>query len=269
MIARRDLLLWTVSGVSLSVHGRERGRGRPAQPQLRQRRPRLRLRAWSSTARANLAKAAFKAAIGRSSRAVREPQLRAICRDPARSPRPSIWAHDNVGFAIEPLHRGFIFSAPVRLHSGRRRHVRPAQLTAARIRFRQLAAPPPNHAGSAFRASACCRRRRTRRLVEVAIFQGASFLRAIARGQNLGATPAALSIRTARPQGRRVPVHSRGLDRAALARQRRARGSRADRFGKHDRRLPLHLAAGRRDHHRHRMHPVRPRGRSIISASAA
>src|ERR1700744_3155359 len=31
-------------------------------------------------------------------------------------PEAVIWAGDNVGFAIEPLHRGFIFSAPMQIY---------------------------------------------------------------------------------------------------------------------------------------------------------
>ena len=30
-----------------------------------------------------------------------------------QKPGSAIWAGDNVGFALEPLHRGFIFSAPM------------------------------------------------------------------------------------------------------------------------------------------------------------
>ena len=32
------------------------------------------------------------------------------------TPSAAIWADDNIGFALEPLHRGFIFSTPMQIN---------------------------------------------------------------------------------------------------------------------------------------------------------
>ena len=53
---------------------------------------------------------------------------------------------------------------------------------------------------------------------EVAIFQGATFFRCSARGQNFGVTARGLASEGRRPQGRGVPALPRLLDREARRR---------------------------------------------------
>ena len=132
-------------------------------------------------------------------------------------PEAAIWAHDNVGFAIEPLSRGFIFSAPVAVNLIEDNTVRPLQLAASAFDFGKIQAPPPiTPIGlSGFRVLATSSNAMP---IEVAIFQGASFVRAVAKGQNLGVVSRALSIRTADPKGEEFPfIREVWIERPSLA----------------------------------------------------
>ena len=100
-------------------------------------------------------------------------------------PGGMIWAGENRGFAIEPLHRGFVFTNPVSLFTSSRTGRSAASATTAASSI-TAAARRRLSATSAFSGF-----RRLHlgngRPYEVAIFQGATFFRALARGQNFGA----------------------------------------------------------------------------------
>jgi len=119
-------------------------------------------------------------------------------------PGTAIWANGNSGFAVEPLPRGFIFSTPVELNlvedGQSRRVIFDATLfDAGELKF-------PSNLGelgfSGFRVLA----HREEDAHEVAIFQGASFFRAVAPGQTLGTMARAISIKTADPRGEEFPA---------------------------------------------------------------
>lgn len=119
-------------------------------------------------------------------------------------PSTVAWVNDNVGFAIEPLHRGFVFSAPVQIflvENGvtRRLAYRPGDFDFGSV---QPPANVPDIGFSGFRILA----RRDNQFAEVGIFQGASFFRARAPGQSLGVQARGLSVRTADPRGEEFPV---------------------------------------------------------------
>ncbi len=120
-------------------------------------------------------------------------------------PEARIWSTESIGFAIEPLHRGFVYANPVELN-----------LVAAGQSFRLIydtklydlgtlhpAAKTGDIGFSGFRA-----------LVpqvgggmhEIASFQGANFFRALAPGQVPGLVSRALAVRLADPKGEDVPV---------------------------------------------------------------
>ncbi len=120
-------------------------------------------------------------------------------------PRPgsAIWAGEGRGFVVEPLHRGFVFGAPVTLHLVEDGLVRRIGYSPQRFTFPRQ--PPPPTLGdigfSGFRV-----------LVpnggaprEVAIFQGATFFRSLANGQNLGVMARALALKIAEPNGEEFP----------------------------------------------------------------
>jgi glucans biosynthesis protein len=110
----------------------------------------------------------------------------------------AVWAADNVGFALEPLHRGHIFSPLMQIYLVENGAARRLAYDPQAFEFGRLQVPPdlPDLGFSGFRV---LQPRDSGGLSEAAIFQGASFFRAMGRGQNLGVMARALSIRTADP----------------------------------------------------------------------
>ena len=132
-------------------------------------------------------------------------------------PDAIIWAKEKLGFAIEPLPRGFIFTTPVALNVIEDGVVKPVDLTAASMDFGKLTPPAPNTpiSLSGFRV---LQTHENDAPIEVAIFQGATFMRAVAKGQRLGVVSRALSIRTADPKGEDFPlIRTIWIERPSLA----------------------------------------------------
>ncbi len=135
-----------------------------------------------------------------------------------QKPGSAIWANENLGFALEPLHRGFIFSAPMAINLVENGHARRLGYDPARFDFGGLQVPAAvaDIGYSGFRILQP--QSQGDGLHDVAIFQGASFFRAIARGQNFGVTARALSIRTADPKGEEFPlIREVWIERPSLA----------------------------------------------------
>ena len=132
-------------------------------------------------------------------------------------PGAAVWASENAGYAIEPLHRGFVFTSPVSLHvvengAARRLAYNPADFT-----FGQLKAPTDGK-DLGFSGFRVLRLQEGKPPVEVAIFQGASFFRSLASGQSYGVTARGLSIRTADPKGEEFPLfRAVWIEKPALA----------------------------------------------------
>ncbi len=120
-------------------------------------------------------------------------------------PHTAVWASEAAGFAVEPLHRGFLFAAPMVINLVENGTVQRLGYDPARFEFGALPVPAaiPDLGYSGFRI---LQPTGTGETSEVAIFQGASFFRAIARGQTFGVTARALSIRTADPRGEEFPL---------------------------------------------------------------
>jgi periplasmic glucans biosynthesis protein len=120
-------------------------------------------------------------------------------------PNSALWSGDNAGFAVEPLHRGFIFSTPMEINvvdNGMAQRVRydPAAFDFGKLR------PPANLPDIGFSGFRVLQAIEGQGFQEVAIYQGASFFRAKARGQNLGVMARGLSIHTGEPQGEEFPL---------------------------------------------------------------
>jgi glucans biosynthesis protein len=120
-------------------------------------------------------------------------------------PGSALWAGENKGFSIEPLHRGNIFTAAVDIfiiEDGAA-----GKLAYDQNRFDygaiKLTEKLPDLGYSGFRVLHAAPGGGE---AELAIFQGASFYRAVAAGQNLGVTARGLSIRTADPRGEEFPA---------------------------------------------------------------
>lgn len=134
----------------------------------------------------------------------------------AERPGTAIWGSDNIGFAIEPLHRGFIFSGPMEISLVADGNARRVLYDPALFDFGKLEVPANTGdiGFSGFRVLA----QGPAGFSDVAIFQGASFFRAIARGQTLGTVARALSIKTADPRGEEFPAFRKvWIERPALA----------------------------------------------------
>lgn len=131
-------------------------------------------------------------------------------------PGTAIWGADKIGFAIEPLHRGFIFLSPMELNLVADGQARPVIYDPSLYDFGTLAIPKDiGEIGfSGFRVLA----QGSSGLSALAHFQGASFFRAIAPGQTLGAMARALSINTADARGEEFPAFRKvWIERPSLA----------------------------------------------------
>jgi glucans biosynthesis protein len=120
-------------------------------------------------------------------------------------PNAIFWADENLGFAIEPLHRGFIFSSPVTLNLVSQEQSRPVIYDTAPFDFGKV--PVPAHVGDlGFSGFHVLVPRDGQGLAEIAAFQGASFFRAIAQSQRFGTMARALSIKVADQRGEEFPA---------------------------------------------------------------
>ena len=132
-------------------------------------------------------------------------------------PGAAIWGGDNLGFAIEPLHRGFAFAAPQSVslvENGRERLLAydPSKFDLGALK------PPASSEDIGFAGFRVLRTREGEPPAEVAIFQGASFFRALARGQVFGTMARGLAIRTADARGEEFPLFTAfWIERPSLA----------------------------------------------------
>lgn len=117
-------------------------------------------------------------------------------------PLGMIWAGENRGFTVEPLHRGYVFSSPVSLFTVEDDVVRRVAFDPAKFNYGRVTPPPPGTdlQFSGFRVSAGLERP-----YELALFQGATFFRSLARGQNFGALARALILRPGETRGEEIP----------------------------------------------------------------
>ena len=158
-------------------------------------------------------------------------------------PGAAVWAGENKGFSFEPLHRGPIFTTPVELFIVEGGVTKRIAYDQAQFDYGGLKVPEklPDMGFSGFRV---LRAQNGGPVAEVAMFQGASFYRACAAGQNLGTSARGLSIRTADPRGEEFPAFRIfWIEKPALGRQYPCH-PRPARLAKRHRRLPLYLAPG-------------------------
>lgn len=136
-----------------------------------------------------------------------------------RTAEGMIWAGENIGFVIEPLHRGFLFASPLDIHLveggvAQKTPYDPAKFTFGRV------VPPAQPGDISFSGFRVLVPREGEGLQEIAIFQGASFFRALARGQTFGAAARVLALRTADPRGEEFPqIRAVWIERPTLASQ--------------------------------------------------
>ena len=132
-------------------------------------------------------------------------------------PATTIWAAENIGFALEPLHRGFVFLPPMEINLVAQGQSRRIVYDQNLFNFGKLTVPP-NLGDIGFSGFRVLAPQDGNGLAELATFQGASFFRAVARGQNPGAMARAMSIKTADPRGEEFPaIRTVWIERPTLA----------------------------------------------------
>jgi glucans biosynthesis protein len=123
-------------------------------------------------------------------------------------PERLVWADANPGLMLEPLHRGFIYAAPVHLAVVEGGLTRKIVYSPTAYDYGKLT-PPPSGVGDIGYAGV--------RIVgltpdaptlrDIASFRGASFLRSAARGQTPGTIARALSMRTGDQKGEEIAYY--------------------------------------------------------------
>ena len=120
------------------------------------------------------------------------------------TPHTAIWEDEKVGFAIEPLHRGYVFAAPVQINVVENGQARRLVYDRSGFDFGKLQ-PPADLPDIGFSGVRILRADDDQGWRELAIFQGATFFRSLARGQTYGLNARGLSIRTGDAQGEEFP----------------------------------------------------------------
>ena len=122
-----------------------------------------------------------------------------------RKPDTAIWGDAHLGFAIEPLHRGFIFTAPIDIYIVENGQAAKLGYDKSQFDFGKIDAsgawPDLGFSGIRILKGGGADGWR-----DAAIFQGASFFRSLARGQTYGVNARGLSIRTGDSQGEEFPI---------------------------------------------------------------
>lgn len=122
-----------------------------------------------------------------------------------KSTQAPIWSSEGRGIAVEPLHRGFVFSNAVDLYLVEDGTVRRIGYSPSRFDYGRI--PVPNNLGdigfSGFRLIALPPDGKP---FDFAIIQGATFFRALARGQNYGVIARALTLKPAEARGEEFPI---------------------------------------------------------------
>lgn len=128
-------------------------------------------------------------------------------RDIRFDPQQSIWRDTGSPFTFDVFHAGFYFKTPVDIHVVETGQARQLRYHPRLFNFGPSVKPPPADAMlpfSGFRVRYPINRPDVSD--EFAVFQGASYFRAVARGQVYGLSARGLAIDTAAPTGEEFPV---------------------------------------------------------------
>ena len=146
-----------------------------------------------------------------------------------RYTQPPIWSTEARGIAVEPLHRGFVFRDAVDLYLVEDGAVRRIAYSPSQFDFGRLNVPN-NIADIGFSGFKLIAQIGNGQPFDFAFVQGATFFRALARGQNYGAIARALTLKPAEARGRGIPDLPRLLARAPGRGQQRHHGAWRSRF---------------------------------------
>ena len=121
-------------------------------------------------------------------------------------PERAIWAGEPAQLVLEPLHRGFIYASQVHVAVIEGGQTRRIPFSPAAYDYGKLPAPPSTAGDIGFSGVRIMLRAPDGQERFIAAFQGASFLRSLAKGQTLGVISRALSLKTADPRGEEFPA---------------------------------------------------------------
>ena len=120
-------------------------------------------------------------------------------------PDKAIWALNGTGFALEPLHRGYVFSTQMQLNIVADGATRRVFYDPSRYDLGKLT-PPPEAREIGFSGLRILQADDGGQFRELAIFQGASVFRSQTGGQTPGVMARGLAIKTADPKGEEFPL---------------------------------------------------------------
>ena len=121
-----------------------------------------------------------------------------------RVPGTAIWSDQKLGFSLEPLHRGFVYTTPIAINIVENGMAQKVIYEASNFDFGEL--KPPAVLGDLGFAGLRILKGAEQGFEDVAIFQGASFYRARAHAQPFGVTARGLAIRTGDEPGEEFPL---------------------------------------------------------------
>ena len=121
-----------------------------------------------------------------------------------RVPGTAIWSDQKLGFSLEPLHRGFVYTTPIAINIVENGMAQKVIYEASNFDFGEL--KPPAVLGDLGFAGLRILRGSEQGFEDVAIFQGASFYRARAHAQPFGVTARGLAIWTGDEPGEEFPL---------------------------------------------------------------
>ena len=170
----------------------------------------------------------------------------------------AIWEDSHSAYALEPLHRGFIFTAPVDINLVEGGQSQRLIYDRSLYDFGKLQVPA-DLGDLGFSGVRILSNAGADGWKDAAIFQGATFFRSLARGQAYGVSARALSLRTGDAQGEEFPVfRALWIEKPGPGR-RRARHPRPARIRRASPAPFASRCARRRNDHRYRTHALRAR----------
>jgi len=121
-----------------------------------------------------------------------------------RVPGTAIWSNQKLGFSLEPLHRGFVYTTPIVINIVENGMAEKVIYDAANFDFGKLKTPTP--LGDLGFSGLRVLKASDQGFEDVAIFQGATFYRSRAHAQPFGVTARGLTIRTGDDPGEEFPL---------------------------------------------------------------
>ena len=128
-------------------------------------------------------------------------------RDIRFRPDQAIWATEGLPFQMHVFHSGFFFTQPVMIHVVDQDESRKLLYSSDYFSFGPSVQPPPpdyDLGFAGFRLHTPINR--PDYFDEMAVFQGASYFRAVAKGQHYGLSARGLALDTAEPSGEEFPL---------------------------------------------------------------